>query len=470
MDWAVRVSHYLDPRAFELQRDVILLLSGGRVVETIVGGQVSGGLKGLAENTLDLENAVALPGFVNCHAHLDLSHLHRQVPRGLKFHEWAPAIIAGRMVDPAIVQAGIDDACRMMAGSGTTAVLDISVAGDAAPHLHKQGLRGVLALEVLGWSGDAAEKAMQHADDIVRERFSLESERLGKDAGDAGHPTDLAGVDYGFSPHAPFSTSPELYQHAYGRAFGDGRVCTTHVNETREELEFIRTGGGPLRELLTKLGVGIGDFKGYGDSPMTLLLRDWLGPWLPAVDETGAPSASSGLPGLDAVSGSPLPGGRGTSFSEPQGVPSLVLVHGNYPEGEDLQWIARTRPTVCWCPRSHAFFGHDPWPLGDYIETGANLTLGTDSLASNDGLDMWGEIATAAKAHPDASRAQLLRMATVNGRSALGIPEDAADIAIWSLPEGASDAPLEQMLQHWVARHPNLIASFSQGQLIARAV
>jgi cytosine/adenosine deaminase-related metal-dependent hydrolase len=151
-------------------------------------------------------------------------------------------------------------------------------------------------------------------------------------------------------------------------------------------------------------------------------------------------------------------------------VPQLVLVHGNYPEGEDLQWIRQTRPTVCWCPRSHAFFGHDPWPLADYVETGANLTLGTDSLASNDGLDMWGEITAAAQAHPDASRTGLLRMATVNGRRALSVPDDAADIAIWSLPEGAGDESLERLLNRWVTRHPALIASFSQGQLTARAV
>src|SRR5690606_1888309 len=120
-----------------------------------------------------------------------------------------------------------------------------------------------------------------------------------------------------------FSTSPELYQHACGRAFGDGRVCTTHVSETREEVEFIRNGTGPLQELLTRLGVAVGDFKGYGESPMTLLLRDWLGPWLPQ----GAPDVSPG-----PVADRPRADARGS-------LPQLVLVHGNYPEGEDLKWI-----------------------------------------------------------------------------------------------------------------------------------
>ncbi|MBK8205440.1 MAG: amidohydrolase family protein [Planctomycetes bacterium] len=434
MDYAVRVSHYLDPVTFELSRDVILLLAGGHVAEVITGGEVSGGLDGLAKQTLDLGDAVCLPGFVNAHAHLDLSHLHRQVPRGLAFTDWARAIISGRQLPEPIIQAGIDDACRMLAATGTTAVLDISVGGDSAPALARHGIRGVLALEVLGEPG----RAMQRCDEIIRARFELDIERLGSDAGMAAAPTALAGIDYGYSPHAPYSTGAELYQLAYGRAFGEGRVCTTHVAETRDELQFVLDGSGPFHDMLSSLGVDLSSFAGYGETPITLLLRDWLGPWLPA----GAQRAA----------------------------PLLVLVHCNYPSGEDLQWIERTQPTICWCPRSHAYFGHEPWPLREYFDSGANLVLGTDSLASNDGLDMWGEITAAALAHPDAPRTELLRMATVNGRRALGLADDVADLAIWELPTGFQKPELEQLLNLCVGNHPRLLASFSQGQLTARAI
>lgn len=431
MDYAVRVSHYLDPVTFELSRDVILLLSQGHVAEVIVGGEVSGGLSGLAAQTLDLGDAVCLPGFVNAHAHLDLSHLHRQVPRGLAFTDWARAIIAGRQVPAPIIDAGIDDACRMAVATGTTAVLDISVNGDSAPALARHGLRGVAALEVLAFEPARAEAAMQRADEIIRARFELDTERLGADAGQGAAPTALAGIDYGYSPHAPYSTSAELYQHAYGRAFGEGRVCTTHLAETRDELQFMLDGTGPFRELLSGVGLDVSSFKGHGESPIALLLRDWLGPWLRQENR------------------------------------SLVLVHCNYPAGQDLALIERTRPSICWCPRSHAYFGHEPWPLHEYFETGANLVLGTDSLASNDGLDMWGEIQAAVQARPDAPRIELLRMATVNGRRALGLADDVADLAIWELP---ADTGLEQMLNLWLGKPPRLLASFSQGQLVARAI
>jgi aminodeoxyfutalosine deaminase len=430
MDYAIRVSHYVDPATFELQRDVILLISGAHVVETIEGGEVSGGLTGLAKHTLEFDNALCLPGFVNCHTHLDLSHLHRQVPRGLKFHEWAPAVIAGRMMPQSMIDAGIDDACRMMVASGTTAVLDISVAGDAAKYVSKHGLRGIIALEVLGWSGAAAEKSMQRADEIVRKQFVVERERLGDDAGE-GEPAKLDGVDYGLSPHAPYSTSMELYQHAFGRAFGDGRVCTTHVAESLEEEEFIRDGKGPLRELLAMFGIDLSSFHGYGETPLTLLLRDWLAPWLGANN------------------------------------PRTLLIHCNYAREADFALLAATKPSVCWCPRSHAWFGHEQWPLAEMRKAGVNLVLGTDSLASNDGLDMLGELRLAAR-HPDANVAELFKAATVNGRRALGIEADAADLTIWGIQPGAKTR--DELLHGMLANQTPLYASFSRGNLIARAV
>jgi cytosine/adenosine deaminase-related metal-dependent hydrolase len=432
MDYAVRVSHYVDPATFELQRDVILLISGSHVAEVIVGGEVSGGLKGLAEHTLDFDNAVCLPGFVNSHAHLDLSHLHGQVPNGLTFPEWAPAVIAGRAMPQAMIEAGIDDACRMLAASGTTSVLDISVNGDSAAPLSKHGLNGLLALEVLGWSGDAAEKAMQHADEIVRAKFALDRDRLGDDAGEADAPAKPEGLDYAFSPHAPYSTSMELYQHAFGRAFGEWRVCTTHVAESLEEEQFIRDGSGPLSELLGKLGVDLSSFKGFGVTPLALLLGDWLMPWLGPENHR------------------------------------LVLVHCNYARESDFELLAQSKPSVCWCPSSHAYFKHEPWPLAKMREAGVNLVLGTDSLASNDGLDMLGEIRQAAQ-HPDADVTELFRAATVNGRKALGIENDTADLAIWGLPQGAGDER-DELLKAMLENQTPLYASFSRGKLVARAI
>jgi len=146
----------------------------------------------------------------------------------------------------------------------------------------------------------------------------------------------------------------------------------------------------------------------------------------------------------------------------------LVLVHCNYAREADFELLAASKPSVCWCPRSHAYFGHEPWPLARMRQAGVNLLLGTDSLASNDGLDMLGEIRQAAL-HPEANVAELFKAATVNGRRALGIESDTADLAVWGLPTSAGhtrDSLLQAMLENEVP----LIASFSRGNLIARAI
>lgn len=444
MDYAVRVSHYIDPVNFELSRDVILLISGGHVAEVITGGEVSGGLAGLARNTLELGDALCMPGFVNAHCHLDLSHLWRQVPHGLKFHEWGPVIMAGRMMPQGMIAAGIEDAVGMMISSGTTSVLDISVAADSLEALSRHGLRSVLALESLGFDGTRAEAAMQHVDALIRDKFVLERDRLGKDAGEGAAPAGHEGIDYGFSPHATFSTSQQLYELNMGRAFGEGRILTTHAAETTEEEEFLQRGTGPYAPFMAQFGVDLSSFKGYGARSLELLLRDWLGPWL-----------------------------------RPEN-PNLVLVHCNYAREADFALIAQTKPSICWCPRSHAFFGHEPWPWHEMLATGANIVLGTDSLASNSGLDMLGEIrqalgsgAFSGGSRPDKEPdpltvANLFKATTINGRKAMNIATDAADLAIWALPGGAKSR--DEALMALVASNPPLLASFSRGNLVARSI
>lgn len=431
MDLALRVSHYIDP-AFRLHRDVTVLVQDGLVAQVIPS--VGTVLRNLAPAALDLGRALCLPGFVNAHAHLDLSHLWRQVPRGLAFHEWVPAVVAARTLPATMIEGGIEDACRMLVAGGTTAVLDVSVGGNSAAALSRHGLRGTVALEVLGFDPAGADAAMQRADEVIRARFELDRERLGADAGNADAPAAPGGVGFGYSPHAPYSTSADLFRHAFGRACGEGRVCTTHAAETPEETRFLQDGTGPLRELLQRFGVKLDGFHGFGAGALELLLGDWLAPWLAEAN------------------------------------PHLVLVHCNYPGPADLELLARTRPSVCYCPRSHAWFEHQPWPAQAMLDAGVNLVLGTDSLASNEGLDPLGELRVAATAHPGVPLETWFRAATVNGRTALGIAPEAADLTAWVLPVGCEPTTTAEALDMLLREGPPLLAGVSQGAVIARSV
>ncbi|MBP9892701.1 MAG: amidohydrolase family protein [Planctomycetes bacterium] len=434
MDLALRCSHYIDPVTFELQRDVILLIEKGRIVETIIGGEVSGGLTGLAKETLDYEAALVLPGFVNAHCHLDLSHLARQLPSGLSFTEWIDCIIEGRKVPAEQVHAGIEAACDELLASGTTSVIDVSVDGASFAPLQKRGIAGAVCLEALGIDGAKADAAMERVDAIVR-KIEGEAEKF-----------YVVGATYmspllrlGFSPHAPYSTSGELYQHMFGRAVGEGRVLTTHVAESIDEQQFFRIAQGPIRDFYERRKIPLAGFTGYDQSPITEILWEWFAPWL--------------------------------SVEQPNS--RLVLVHCNYPQGPDLDHLARFKPSIVYCPRSHAYFGHEEYPLGDLLKTGANLCLGTDSLASNDSLSMLDELRAARAAHPALDAATLFKMATVNGRKALDIAPDTADLVVLGIPANVGAtymSPLPDMLDAVLKQRAPIYSVIQRGRIAARAV
>ncbi|OPZ07374.1 MAG: Aminodeoxyfutalosine deaminase [candidate division BRC1 bacterium ADurb.BinA364] len=75
--------------------------------------------------------------------------------------------------------------------------------------------------------------------------------------------------------------------------------------------------------------------------------------------------------------------------------PATLAVHCNYLADSDIAILAKRKTSVVYCPKSHAFFGHPRHPLPRLMDAGVNVCLGTDSLASNDGLDLLEEMAQA---------------------------------------------------------------------------
>lgn len=176
-------------------------------------------------------------------------------------------------------------------------------------------------------------------------------------------------IERGLSPHAPFTVSRELFARL-GRVARDHSLAVTiHWSETEAEVEWLRDGTGPLAEL--------------------------LGP---------APRAS----GLDLIEAAGLLG------------PRTSLVHGNLPAEGEPERIARAGAVLVHCPGTHRFFGRHPFPLETYRRAGVQLALGTDSLASNEDLDVRREMAILRSAHPTLDPESAWRMATVGAAAALG--------------------------------------------------
>lgn len=337
---------------------------------------------------LDLGNAAILPGFVNAHAHLDLSDAQGQCPPGVDFIAWLRAVVAQRRRQtPEAIAGAIDTGVSQCLRLGTTLVGDIASGGASWDMLARAPLRAVVFHELLGLTRERALQALEQA------RAWL------------GSHSDTDTCRAGLSPHAPYSVRASLWTDVERELLapwerqGRSVPVALHIAETEAELELLGRHEGPLVPFLAELGVW--DEAGLGD--LRFFLNDPARPKRP------------------------------------------LWIHGNYlPADADLG-----DGTLVYCPRTHAAFGHKNHPLRAFLAKGCRVALGTDSLASNPDLDILAEARFLRQEYTDVSGATLLRMATLDGAAALGwdtvtgslAPGKSADFVVLPLPDGAVDEP-----------------------------
>ncbi len=191
------------------------------------------------ENFVDLGSAVILPGLINVHTHLEFSEL--AAPLGNQsgsFADWIRAVVAYRRgrtdaEQQAAVGRGLEE-CRT---SGTTSLGEIATVGSFAPSSFQRdgdhSLETTAFLELLGLS---AERTAENLAAAQRHLALAASENM----------------RVGLSPHAPYTVRTELVQEATALARAAGAPLAMHLAESREELELLQCGSGPLRDLLVE--------------------------------------------------------------------------------------------------------------------------------------------------------------------------------------------------------------------------
>ncbi len=363
-------------------RDAVVVIEGSRIaaVETHRSADPA---------VTDLGNAAILPGLVNAHTHLEFSDL--AVPLGtpgIPFTDWIRLVVAHRRNrtdadrQEAIV-AGLEECSR----SGTTCIGEISTGGLAA-----SGSRAdlIVFLEILGLKSDRIDAGIAAAHKHVER-------------------SQPAHRSVGISPHAPYSVNPELLKKLAELSASDGVPLAMHIAESREEMELLASGGGPMREMLI-------DFDAWSPDVFATPRRqlDYL-KILASADRA-------------------------------------LVIHGNYLADDELAFIAahRSKMVIVYCPRTHAYFGHSPYPLAKMLECGAVVALGTDSRASNPDLNLLAEMREAFVRH-SIDPARIVEMGTINGAKALGrdhetgsvAPGKRADLALVRLTASTGGDPYE---------------------------
>lgn len=381
-------------------RDGAVLVAGSRILKV---GSWSEFASCRPQRVLEFGDVLLMPGLVNAHCHLDYTLMAGQFPPPRVFTDWLKLITEGKSGwDEGDYRESWLAGAAMLLRTGTTTVADIEALPQLLPKCWKATpLRVFSLLEMIG----------------ITNRRSPESILQGALRKVEGLPSDHSRA--GLSPHAPYSTTPELLRLTANAVRRERLPVCVHVGESRLEYDMFAHRRGAMFHWIERSGRSMTDC-GKG-SPVRHL------------DSCGLLTSN------------------------------LLAAHANYLGRGDAALLAARGAHVVHCPRSHSYFKHDPFPLFRLERAGVNICLGTDSLASvynrrgqRMELDLFVEMRTMAEAHPNVPARRILRLATVNGARALGLSgrigelaEGAfADLIALKVTSGARDNVYERVLNH----------------------
>ena len=351
---------------------------------------------------VDLGNVAILPGLVNAHTHLEFSDLTAPLKPTEPFADWIRVIVAHRRSRGGAVEGMIAQGLAEAVDTGTRVIGEIATEGwspevflitparkiDISPK-RQRGNVPSLALRASEEHSRRGNKVSDPSAQVVvfRELLGLLPERIEEQLAIAKRHLQEATAEErptlvrGLSPHAPYSVHPELFQQLAALCREYQAPLAMHLAETRAELELLSEGRGELVEMLSAFGAWRENII-----PRRTRILDYLKP-LADVE-------------------------RG------------LVVHGNYLADEDIAFLAEhPNLSVVYCPRTHAYFGHQNHPWPKLIEAGVRVALGTDSRGSNPDLNLWEEVKFLRRKHPNVPPVQWLTWATQNGAAALYGPK-----------------------------------------------
>jgi aminodeoxyfutalosine deaminase len=346
---------------YRLYDDKYVLITGEKgKIEGIVPEAVAG------DDILFLEG-ILTPGLINCHCHLELSHLKDVIPPHTGLVEFLCSVVTKRDFAREIIQEAIQKAEKEMYDNGIVAVGDIGNTADTAAVKSNSLIRWQNFVEVIGFTDEKAEENMR--------QYQLVLETLQKAT------SHSATMRSALVPHAPYSISPNTFQLI--NAATKNKIISIHNQEHPAEDELYKTGGGDYLKLFGIFGIH--------QSPFPV---------------TGKSSIRSYLP----------------HFNNGQ---TIFLIHNTYMPGEDVLFANdyaaanHIKLVYCLCINANLYIENKIPPVEQFIKNGCQLVLGTDSYSSNWQLSIAKEIQALVKAAPNLSLDYALQMATLNGAKAL---------------------------------------------------
>lgn len=329
------------------------------------------------DEDLEIYEGALVPGFVNTHCHLELSHMKGKVETGTTLIPFITNVVQRREASEAIIQNAITEADNYMYENGIVAVGDISNQADTFERKSKSKIRYYNFIEMFDFlqEGDAQKTYDQYR--AVYDELQLPE----------GHQKTCV-------PHAPYSVSNSLFKLINTANSGDTKTVSIHNQETLPENELFETGTGGFVDFYGGFGISLDAFR-----------------------PNHKPAIHYALANLDPVH-------------------RTLFVHNTLTTRDDIQAAHTWSDKVYWatCPNANLYIENRLPNYQAFIDTEARMTIGTDSLTSNWQLSILDEMKTILRYQSYLSFETVLRWATLNGAEALGFEQDFGSIEIGKRP------------------------------------
>ncbi len=354
---------------YKMQREGVLICTQNGLIDTIVSEDQAGG-------DVEKYSGVLCPGFINCHCHLELSHLKGLIPEKQGLVNFVLSVVSIRHVSEEFKQHAIHSAESEMLKNGIVAVGDICNTADTRFLKSAKRLNYYNFIEVLGWSPGQANSRFESAKKTAAQFVE-------------------SGTDEKYlslNPHAPYSVSEELW-NLMKPGFKD-KTITIHNQESNAENEFFMNASGDLNRMYSLMKIDSSHFKAPGRRSLPYY-----------------------LPKLKSAS-------------------RILLVHNTYTNEEDLIEAGdfNNNLVFCFCPSANIYIENQLPDIPLFLKHKARIVLGTDSLASNHQLSILEEMKTIKKAFPKIPSSEMFLWATSNGAFALSLEENLGDFRKGKMP------------------------------------
>lgn len=316
--------------------------------------------------SLEVHRGIIVPGFVNTHCHLELSHLKGRVATGTSLLPFLYNVVALRETEMQEILEAIARADAEMFEGGIVAVGDISNKTDTVALKDKSRLRYYTFVEMFDFLQD------HQAEDTFSSYFEVFEQQ-----------STANGNQKSCVPHAPYTVSRKLFEKT-NAANQAGQTISIHNQETPHENALFLDKSGGFIDFYARFGFSLDHFQPGGKTSIHYAMENLR-------QDT-----------------------------------RTLFVHNTTTSIADIQAAQAWNPQVFWatCPNANLYI-ENRLPVYQYfLDTGAKVTIGTDSLTSNWQLSILEEMKTIARFQSYVTFDTLLRWATLNGAEALGFEQD----------------------------------------------